>query len=59
MDQLLGSVSGLLSGSNINAAIAALNIVAGNVTIESLFESLIEGLKNFAQFLFTSLDALN
>lgn len=59
MEDLLGSASTVVGGLTPSSILAIFQIAAGGITVETLFQSLIDGLKNFMQFLFTSLDALN
>lgn len=59
MEDLLGSASTVVGGLTPSSILAIFQIAAGGITVETLFQSLIDGLKNFMQFIFTSLDALN
>lgn len=53
MDQLFDIGSALANGANVSSILAMLKISSGETTLESLFQSLIDGLMNFFKFLFT------
>ena len=55
MDQILNVGSAIQSGASVGSILAILKLAAGESTMESLFQSLIDGLMNFVQFLFSSL----
>ena len=51
MEQLFGT---LLGGASVSSILAILKITAGNITIETLLQSLIDGLTKFVESLFAS-----
>lgn len=52
MEQLFNAASSLMGSANISSILAILKISSGEVTIETLFQSLIDGLTKFVQGLF-------
>ncbi len=54
MDQILGSAGNLADGATLSSILAILKLSTGGITLETLFQSLIEGLMKFVEFLFAS-----
>lgn len=54
MDQLLGAAENAAEGATLSSILAILKLGTGDYTLDSLFQSLIDGLMKFVEFLFAS-----
>ncbi len=52
MEQLFGSASDLLAGANLSSVLAILKLSTSGITLETLFQSLIDGLMKFVESFF-------
>ncbi len=54
MDQILGAADTVAGGATLSSLLAILKLGAGGFDLESLFQSLIDGLMKFVEFFFAS-----
>ena len=58
MDQLLDAGAAAAGGASLSSILAIFKISAGETTIETLFQSLIDGLISFVKSLFATLPSI-
>lgn len=54
MDQILGAADTVAGGATLSSLLAIFKLGAGGFDLESLFQSLIDGLMKFVEFFFAS-----